>query len=48
MYIIYIYMPIHIYIIYGPFTLMGCNCLKARQSHYEETVYFLPESPGTY
>ena len=22
---------------------IGCNCLKARQSYYEETVYFLPE-----
>ena len=27
---------------------MGCNCLKAMQSHYEETVDFLPEIPGTY
>ena len=28
---------------YDPFLWMGCNCLKARQSHYEQTVYFLPE-----
>ena len=34
--------------LYGPFLRMRCNCLKARQSHYEETVYFLPEIPGTH
>ena len=34
--------------LYGPFLWMGCNCLKAIQSHYEETVYFLPEIPGTH
>ena len=46
-YIIYIY--IYIYIrLYGLFLWMGCNCLKARQSHYEETFYFLPESPSTH
>ena len=33
---------------YSPFLWMGCNCLKARRSHYEETVYFLPEIPGTH
>ena len=27
---------------------LACNCLKAIQSHYEETVYFLPEIPGTH
>ena len=32
--------------LYGPFLSMGCNWLKARQSHYEETVYLLPEIPG--
>ena len=33
----------------APFLCMGYNCLKARQSHYEETtVYFLPEVPGTH
>ena len=26
---------------------MRCNCLKAIQSHFEKTVYFLPEIPGT-
>ena len=26
---------------------MGYNCLKARQSNYEEIVYFLPEILGT-
>ena len=25
--------------LYGPFLYMGWNCLKARQSQYEETVY---------
>ena len=25
--------------LYGPFLWMGCNCLKAKQSQYEETVY---------
>ena len=34
--------------LYAPFLWMGCNCLKAIQSHYEETVYFLPEIPGTH
>ena len=24
---------------------MGFNCLKARQTHFEEAVYFLPLSP---
>ena len=28
---------------YDPFLWMGCNVPKARQSHYEQTVYFLPE-----
>ena len=32
----------------GPFLWMWCNCLKGRQSQYEETVYFLPEFPGTH
>ena len=31
-----------------PFLCMRCNCLKAIQSHYEETVYFLPEIPGAH
>ena len=34
--------------LYGLFLWMGCNCLKTRQSHYEKTVYFLPEIPGTH
>ena len=34
--------------LYGPLLWMGCNCLKARQSHYEETVYFLPEISGAH
>ena len=34
--------------LYGPLLWMGCNCLKARQSHYEETVYFLPEIFGSH
>ena len=34
--------------LYAPFLWMGCNCLKAIQSHYEETVYFLTEIPGTH
>ena len=34
--------------LYGPFLWMGCNCLKAIQSYYEETVYVLPEIPGTH
>ena len=34
--------------LYGRFVWMGCNCLKTRQSHYEETVYFFPEIPGTH
>ena len=34
--------------VYGPFLWKGCNCPKAIQSHYEETVYFLPEIPGTH
>ena len=28
---------------YDPFLWMGCNVPKARQSHYEQTVYFLKE-----
>ena len=32
----------------APFLWMECNCLKARQSHYEEAGYFLPEIPGTH
>ena len=32
--------------LFGHFLWMGCNCLKAIQSLYEETVYFLPEIPG--
>ena len=27
---------------------LGCNYLKSIQSHYEETVYFLPKIPGTH
>ena len=34
--------------LYVPFLCMVCNCLKAMQSHYEETVYFLPEIPDTH
>ena len=34
--------------LYGSFLWMGCTCLKAIQIHYEETVYFLPEIPGTH
>ena len=34
--------------LYGPFLLMGCNCVKARQSDYAQSVYFLPEIPGTH
>ena len=34
--------------LYGLFLWMGCTCLKAIQSHYKETVYFLPEIPGTH
>ena len=34
--------------LYGPFFWMGCNCLKAIQSHYGETVYFLPEIAGSH
>ena len=34
--------------LYGLFLWMGCNCLKARQSHYEEVVYFSPEIPGSH
>ena len=34
--------------LYSPFLWMGCNCLNARQSHYEETVYFLSEIPVTH
>ena len=29
--------------LYSSFLWIRCNCLKARQSHYEGTVYFLPE-----
>ena len=29
----------------APFYGWGLNCLKAAQSHYEETVYFLQLSP---
>ena len=32
--------------LYGPFLWMGCNCLTAIESHYEEIVCFLPEIPG--
>ena len=32
--------------LYDAFLWIGCNCLKARQRHYKETVYFLPEIPG--
>ena len=55
---VYIYIYTHklcnlprqdIYIkIYGPFVWMGCNCLQAKQIHYEETVYFLPEIPASH
>ena len=49
MYNIYIYIYTYTYIkFYGPFLWMGVNYLKAIQSHYEETVYFLPEIPGTH
>ena len=34
--------------LYGPLLSMGCNCLKARQSQYDEAVYFLPEITGTH
>ena len=34
--------------LYGPFLWVGGNCLKTRQSHYEEIVYFLPEILGTH
>ena len=34
--------------LYSPFVWMGCNCFKATQTYYEETVYFLPEIPGTH
>ena len=34
--------------LYAPSLWMGWNCLKAIQSHYEETVYFLPEILGTH
>ena len=46
MYIYHISISLYIYTIYR-LLWKGCNCLKARQSHYEETVYFLPEVPGT-
>ena len=33
---------IYIYIkFYGPFLGMGCNCLKARHSHYEEKKFLV-------
>ena len=39
--------PNKIYIkLYGLFLWM--RCLKARQSHYEGIIYFLPEHPGTH
>ena len=38
----------YIYKLYGPYLWMRCNCLKGRQIHYEKTVYFLPEIPGTH
>ena len=40
------YVCIYMYIcIYGPCLWIGFNYLKAKlQSHYEETVYFLPLS----
>ena len=49
----HIYLSIYMYIyicikFYGPILWMECNCLRAIQSHYEETVYFLPEIPGTH
>ena len=34
-----------IYKFLWPLFVDGCNCLKAIKSHYEETVYFLPEVP---
>ena len=34
--------------LYDPLFWLGCNCLKARQNHYKETVYFLPEILGTH
>ena len=34
--------------LYSLFVWMECNCFKATQSYYEETVYFLPEIPGTH
>ena len=34
--------------LYGSFLWIGCNCLKAIQSHYQETVYFLLGIPGTH
>ena len=37
-----------IYKFLWPLFVDGCNCLKAIKSHYEETVYFLPEVPGTH
>ena len=37
-----------IYNFMTPFFMMGCICLKAIQSQYEDTVYFLPEIPGTH
>ena len=34
--------------LYGPCLWMRCNCLKTRQSYYEEIVYFLAEILGTH
>ena len=56
---IYIYqisISISIYISLSVYVVIVCDheithtsdCLKARQTHFEETVYFLTEIPGTH
>ena len=45
---IYIYISVYIVIVCDHEITHTSDCLKARQTHFEETVYFLTEIPGTH
>ena len=45
---IYIYLSVYVVIVCDHEITHTSDCLKARQTHFEETVYFLTEIPGTH
>ena len=45
---IYIYISVYVVIVCDHEITHTSDCLKARQTHFEETVYFLTEIPGTH